>query len=127
MVFPARSVHWLAHSCFLSNPFFIFLNFEAIMTVLSKAFRSQSFSCQQSFKVTFARGGRYSLEGIQGFSNILLPAGILPKLVHLTCFSVVSSEHMVASEPWGKCLYFTCKAAAVLQCRNTIPALLLQL
>lgn len=46
----------------------------------------------------------------------------LPKLVHLTCFSVVSSEHMVASEPWGKCLYFTCKAAAE-PCNEETPSL----
>lgn len=81
MVFPVRSVHWLTHSCFLSvwmspSLFFFFWNFEAFMTVLSKAFRSQSVSCQQSFKVTFARGGRYSLENSQGFSNVLLPAGV---------------------------------------------------
>lgn len=80
MVFSVRSVHWLAHSFFLSGCpnafFFFFWSFEAIMTVLNKAFRSQSVSCQKSFKVTFARGRRYSLEGIQGFSNILLPAGI---------------------------------------------------
>lgn len=79
MVFSVRSVHWLAHSCFLSvwmSRCLFVLNFEALTTVLSKAFRSQSVSCQQSFKVTFARGGRYSLEGIQGFSNVLLPAEI---------------------------------------------------
>lgn len=46
----------------------------------------------------------------------------LPKLVHLTCFSIVSSEHMVASEPWGKCLYFTCKAAAE-SCNAETPSL----
>lgn len=47
-------------------PFF-FCNFETIMTVLNKAFRSQSISCQQSFKVTFYQERKIFLGRHLGF------------------------------------------------------------
>lgn len=124
MVFPVRSVHgWhTAPSVFLDVPiFFFFWNLEAIMTVLSKASRSQSLSCQQSFSHISQGEEDIPWEAFR-VSPVSFYLQGLPKLVHLTCFSVVSSEHMVAAEPWGKCLYFTCKAAAE-PCNAETPSL----